>query len=231
MILLCGSIYCAPLDISDGTSKNSDATQSIYRSLSAPKWPYTPPMKPTRPYTFETNYNSQNVNKKSSSNPKISEVVSSLSDPSQLQSKDSMISQSATNFISQSYDNDIKSSSQTENEEMKEKKEFIHVLRSFLWDAEENSVDDEQSQGRQFNYNYGQVGANAYGNRYGNQLGVKQQPNLLRWHGAFSRPMPQILKKQGLAGQAYRGFEQGCYKLACTLGINRLIGQIGRMLG
>ena len=231
MILLCGSIHSAPLDISDGTSKNSDATLSVYRSLTAPKWPYTPPMKPTRPYTFETNYHFENVNKKSSPNPKISEIVSSLSDIKQLKNEESINSQDAINFISQSQDNDIKSSFKTENEEIGEKQEFIHFLRSLLWDAEENSIVDEQSQGRQFHSNYSPIATNHYANRYGNQLGVKQHQSLLRWHGMFGRPMPEILKKKGLAAQAYRGFEQGCYKLACTLGINRLIGQIGRMLG
>ena len=230
MVLLCGSIHSAPVDISDGTSK-SDATLSVYRSLSAPKWPYTPPMKPTRPYTFETNYNSQNVNKKSSPNPKISEMVTSVSDPTQFQSEDSIFSQSAINFISQNYDHDVKSSFKTQNEEIKEKQEFIHFLRSLLWDAEENSIEDEQNQGRQFNPNYSPIGVNAYANRYGNHLGIKQNQNILRWHGVFGRPMPEILKKQGLAAQAYRGFEEGCYKLGCALGINRLIGQIGRMLG
>ena len=72
------------------------------------------------------------------------------------------------------------------------------------------------------------MGAGYQGN---NLLAMKQQQNLLRWHGVLGRPMPQILKKQGVVGQAYRGFEEGCYKLACTLGINRLISQIGRMLG
>ena len=111
-----------------------------------------------------------------------------------------------------------------------EKEEFIQVLRSLLWDADEsdNFIDDNESQGRQFGANYSPIGGGYAGN---NRLAMQQQQNLLRWHGVLGRPMPQILKKQGLVGQAYRGFEDGCYKLACTLGINRLISQIGRMLG
>ena len=94
-----------------------------------------------------------------------------------------------------------------------------------MWDAEDNYIDDTAEKGRQFNPNYSQLGG------YGNNLRFQQQQNLLRWHGMLGRPMPQVLKRKGLAAQAYRGFEEGCYALACTFGINRLISQIGRMLG
>ena len=218
LLMLFGPSFSSPIDTGIKVLKENDATLSGYRALSPPIWPYTPPMKPTRPYAFEPSLDFTNKDSTPSSVSKISEIVSSL--PHQLQSK---VSDSK---LSQSYDND--SGSFMLEEERKEKEEFIQVLRSLLWDAdeEENNIDDGESQGRQFSQNY-------YAGTYGgnNRLAMHQQQNLLRWHGVLGRPMPQILKKQGMVGQAYRGFEEGCYKLACTLGISRLISQIGRMLG
>ena len=225
LLTLYGTSLSSPIDTGIQALKKNDATLSGYRALSPPIWPYTPPMKPTRPYAFESNFDMSKSDNTQS--PKSSGSVSSLPNASQSKNSDSKISQSTINFISQNYDNNLDQSSE---EKRKEKEEFVQVLRSLLWDADEedNSINDEESQGRQFGPNYSQMGAGYQGN---NLLAMQQQQNLLRWHGVLGRPMPQILKKQGVVGQAYRGFEEGCYKLACTLGINRLISQIGRMLG
>ena len=215
--MLFGSTFSSPVDTGIKALKENDATLSGYRALSPPIWPYTPPMKPTRPYAFEPRLDITNKDSTPTPVSKISEIVSSLPNILQMKGSDSK--------MSHSYENDPGS---TLEEESKDKEEFIQVLRSLLWDAddEENSINDDNSQGRQFSQNY--IGGGYAGN---NRLSMQQQQNLLRWHGVLGRPMPQILKRQGLVGQAYRGFEEGCYKLACTLGINRLMSQIGRMLG
>ena len=216
---LFGTCVSSPVDTGVQLSKKNDATLSGYRALSPPILPYTPPMKPTRPYAFESGM--------ASSGSKLSDIVSSIPDMSRSKGSDSILPRSSINSISQYYD-DISNASL--DEKAKEKEEFIQVLRSLLWDTDEkeNFIDDNESQGRQFGANYSPIGGGYAGN---NRLAMQQQQNLLRWHGVLGRPMPQILKKQGVVGQAYRGFEEGCYKLACTLGINRLISQIGRMLG
>merc|ERR1712038_593000 len=103
--------------------------------------------------------------------------------PSASQSKtsDSKISKSAINFISQNFDNNF---GQSSDEKRKEKEEFVQVLRSLLWDADEedNSINDEESEGRQFGHNYSQMGTGYQGN---NLLAMQQQQNLLRWHGVL----------------------------------------------
>ena len=226
ILVVCKYVNSLPIDTSNEKQDKSGATLSEYQSLSPPKWPYTPPMKPTRPYIPEQNPILTKGYYQSS--PTFSEIVTSYSDSDSAQFKkdDIKISDNEINLISQNYKDDFKTYSQIKQEKKKEKEEFIHALRAILWDAEDNSTDEEdQNQGRQFGSNYSPVGG------YGNNFNIRRQQNLLRWHGLMGRPMPQILKRQGLAAQAYRGFEQGCYKLSCTLGINKLISQIGRMLG
>ena len=224
---LIGTSMSSPVDMGVPVAKKNDATLSGYRALSPPMFPYTPPMKPTRPYAFESGLEITKGRMNPSSGSKLSEIVSSIPDISPSKGIDTILPERSINSISQYYEDVSNASS---NEKTKEKEEFIQVLRSLLWDTdeEENFIDDNESQGRQFGANYSPIGGGYAGN---NRLAMQQQQNLLRWHGVLGRPMPQILKKQGLVGQAYRGFEDGCYKLACTLGINRLISQIGRMLG
>lgn len=223
ILMVCRSIRSVPIDMSYDVMKQNDATLSGYKSLSAPKWPYTTPMKPTLPYTFEKTHNMQKFRHKTNMNSTLSDISSSFRGINH-----STISENEINFVQKKDNNQISIPLQIHNAEKKDKEEFIYFLRSLLWDAEVESTQNDQIQGRQLNLNYSPIG----GGYYGNQLGMTQQQQaILRWHGVLGRPMPQILKKQGLASQAYRGFENTCYKLACTLGINKLISQIGRMLG
>ena len=221
--IVCNTAISIPLNGSYSSQKKQ-ATSTGYRSLSPPKWPYTPPMKPTRPYTINEN-DPEDIQR--SSNPNLNLVDPSLPQvvTSGLNQQKFMAHQKSVNAVPQTPDTQTLTYMQYEEEKEKEKDEFIHFLRSLLWDAEDNYIDDTVEKGRQFHPNYSQLGG------YGNNLRLQQQQNLLRWHGMLGRPMPQVLKRKGLAAQAYRGFEEGCYALACTFGINRLISQIGRMLG
>merc|ERR1711994_1060480 len=107
-----------------------------------------------------------------------------------------MSGQKSLNSVPQNQDTQMFTYMQYEEEKKKEKDEFIHFLRSLLWDAEDNYIDDTAGKGRQFNPNYSQLGG------YGNNLRFQQQQNLLRWHGMLGRPIPQVLKRKGLAAQA-----------------------------
>ena len=223
IFMVCNTAMSIPLNGSY-LSQKKQATSTGYRSLSPPKWPYTPPMKPTRPYSIQEN-DVEDI--QHSSNHNLNLVDPSLPQVGTpgLNQQKSMAHQKTVNALPQNQDTPTLTYMQYEEEKTKEKEEFIHFLRSLLWDAEDNYIDDTAEKGRQFNPNYAQFGG------YGNNLRLQQQQNLLRWHGMLGRPMPQVLKRKGLAAQAYRGFEEGCYALACTFGINRLISQIGRMLG
>ena len=56
LLTLYGTSFSSPIDTGIQALKKNDATLSGYRALSPPIWPYTPPMKPTRPYAFESNF-------------------------------------------------------------------------------------------------------------------------------------------------------------------------------
>ena len=223
IFMVCNTAISIPLNGSY-LSQKKQATSTGYRSLFPPKWPYTPPMKPTRPYTIEES-DLRDIQHRPSHNSKLDDSSLPQIGTSGLDEQKSMANQISVNAVPQNQDTQMFTYMQYEEEKEKEKDEFIHFLRSLLWDAEDNYIDDTAEKGRQFNPNYAQLGG------YGNNLRLQQQQNLLRWHGMLGRPMPQVLKRKGLAAQAYRGFEEGCYALACTFGINRLISQIGRMLG
>ena len=88
-----------------------------------------------------------------------------------------------------------------ENDE-KERAEFVALLNAILWDADTEDTGEE----RQF--------------------------SPYRRKGLLGRPMPQILKRKGtMMADIYDEFTDTCYGIACMFGINKLASQISRMLG
>ena len=173
---LIGTIVSSPVDTGVQVSKKNDATLSGYRALSPPMFPYTPPMKPTRPYAFESGMEITKGRMNPSSGSKLRKIVSSIPDISPSKGIDTILPESSIDSISQYYEDVSNASS---NEETKEKEEFIQVLRSLLWDADEsdNLIDDNESQGRQFGANYSPIGGGYAGN---NRLAMQQQQNQFR---------------------------------------------------
>ena len=196
---------------------------------SVPVDPYLTPMKPTLPYAFEETHNTQDPEHQSIPSPKLGKIGSSSTGIDYFGPSHPQVFENEVDFDTKYEKNEFRNQWQTKNAENKDKEEFIRFLRSILWEAdEEDTIKNNQIQSRQLHSNYLATGGAYYGNQYGVP---HKQAALLRWQGVLGRPMPQILKKKGLAAQAYRGFEDTCYKLACTLGINKLISQLGQMFG
>lgn len=249
-------VQSIPADVYYRGDTPKDATQSAYKSLLPPRWSKTNSMKPTLPYTGGDQKKVHRIMHPSKFNSKSDDSSDTGGDqkkvykimyPSKLHSKSLDSSDSSfiglkhfsednPQFIGNEINQEIQNYAnknivngflEMEEQEKKEKEEFIQFLRSILWDAEDDSEEENESEGRRFNSNY----VTNRGGLYGTPPNINRQQSLLRWHGVLGRPMPQVLKKKGFAAQAYRGFEDTCYKLACTLGINKVISQLSRMFG
>ena len=60
----------------------------------------------------------------------------------------------------------------------------------------------------------------------------RQYNRPMGFRGLMGRPMPEYLRQEGgLARSLYDQFTDSCYSLGCFLGINRLISQLGRVVG
>ena len=82
-----------------------------------------------------------------------------------------------------------------------EKADFVHFVNALLWDSDE------------------------MGRQYSRPLGFR---------GLMGRPMPEFLRRHdqgGLARSLYDQFTDSCYSLGCFFGINKLISQLGRVVG
>jgi len=99
-----------------------------------------------------------------------------------------------------------------------EKAEFVNFINVLLWGDESSWMDEDTEVERQYRgYQYDSYGT--------------AQPDG-RWRGLLRRPMPNYLRQEGsLARSFYDQFTDSCYSLGCFLGINRLVSQLGRVIG
>jgi len=100
-----------------------------------------------------------------------------------------------------------------DHDEEQEREDFVALLNSILWD--EDSVGD--------------AAADDDGSRQYKPPSVRQ---MIGFRGLMGQPMPDMLRnKDSLARTFYDEFTNTCYGLACVLGINKLAGQLGRLIG
>ena len=223
-------VQSIPTDINYDGVRQQYATQSAYKSLLPPRWSQINPMKPTLPYTGGDHKKEHaymdptQANFKSSDRSDLPILEMTHYSGGHPQFFENEISDGKQNYANK---NSVGGLLEAKDQKKQEKEEFIQFLRLILWDAEDDSEEHNESEGRQFNANY----LTNNGGYYGTQSNIDRQQSLLRWHGILGRPMPQVLKKKGIAARVYEGFEDTCYSLACTFGINKVISQISRMFG
>merc|ERR1739844_549145 len=99
---VCNTAISIPLNGSY-SSQQKQATSTGYRSLSPPKWPYTPPMKPTRPYTIEQN-DLEDIERSSNHNLNLVDPSLPQLGTSGLDQQKSMAHEKSVNFVPQNQD-------------------------------------------------------------------------------------------------------------------------------
>ena len=86
--------------------------------------------------------------------------------------------------------------------EQRDKEAFTKLVNMLLWD--DDGDQEQERQGRQFFY---------------------------RRHGLLRRPMPvSFRRKDNFAGSMYNSIIDGCYGIACQLGLSGLASSISRLM-